>query len=164
MQFGLDKCATLHAVRGKVQSSKGITLDHNSLELPYLHPPSIYKYLGVCQALQLSTKSAKEKTIETLTFRIHEVLSSALNAKNKIKALNSWCFPVLMYTFGILSWSKTELESLDRKIRTQLTEFRIHHPKSCIQRLYLRRIEGGRGLINLEHMANSQIHHCENIF
>jgi hypothetical protein len=38
-----------------------------------------------------------------------------------------------------------------------ITEFRIHHPKSDIERIYLPRKQGGRGLLNLEISASKQI-------
>ena len=54
--------------------------------------------------------------------------------------------PIMRYGFGILKWTKTELDKLDRKIRKLLTENGFHHPKSNTHRLYSSRADGGRGI------------------
>jgi hypothetical protein len=69
-----------------------------------------------------------------------------------------------MYSFGIVGWSNTELQLLDRKTRVMMTEFRIHHPKSAIERIYLPRKQGGRGLLNLEVSASKQNTNLKNYF
>lgn len=79
-----------------------------------------------------------------------------MNSKNLINAINTYAVPVLTYSFGILKYSDTDLNELDRMTRTTFTKFRIHHPKSAIQRLYLSREEGGRGLINIYQLCRSQ--------
>ena len=39
---------------------------------------------------------------------------------------------------------------MDRKIRKLLILNRIHHPKASVNRMYVPRKKGGRGMINLE--------------
>ena len=39
---------------------------------------------------------------------------------------------------------------MDTKIRKLLTSNRMHHPKEDVERLYVLRHEGGRGLIKFE--------------
>ena len=46
----------------------------------------------------------------------------------------------------IISW----LAKLDTKTRKFLTMYKMHHPKSDVDRLYLPRTEGRKGLIQLE--------------
>ena len=43
-----------------------------------------------------------------------------------------------------------EIRQLDRKTRKLLTLQRMHHPKADMDRMYLLRSEGGRGLIQLQ--------------
>jgi len=57
---------------------------------------------------------------------------------------------VVTYSFNIINWMLRELAKLDTKTRKFLTMYKMHHPKSDVDRLYLPRIEGGRGLIQLE--------------
>ena len=42
------------------------------------------------------------------------------------------------------------MAKLDTKVRKFLTMYKMHHPKSDVDRLYLPRMEGGRGLLQLE--------------
>ena len=58
--------------------------------------------------------------------------------------------PVVTYSFNVINWTLQELAKLDTKTRKSLTMYKMHHPKSDMDRLYLPRTEGGRGLIQLE--------------
>jgi len=50
---------------------------------------------------------------------------------------------VLRYSIGIISWRNEEIKKIDRKTRKMLTMFKMHHPKAHIDRLYVKRKEGG---------------------
>jgi hypothetical protein len=63
--------------------------------------------------------------------------------------------PFLEYTFVVIDWSDTDLEALN-KTRVLLTKYRIHHSKSCTERLYLPRSLGGRGLVDLKYLCYRQ--------
>ena len=58
--------------------------------------------------------------------------------------------PVLRYSFGIVNWHQEEPQKLDRKTRKLLTIHGQHHPKEDVDRLYVPRKQGGRGLMQLE--------------
>ena len=49
-----------------------------------------------------------------------------------------------------IEWTKAELQALDRKTRKMLTMYGAHHPKADVERIYLKRVEEGRGLIGVE--------------
>ncbi|CAH2048287.1 unnamed protein product, partial [Iphiclides podalirius] len=83
---------------------------------------------------------------------------------NKARAFNGWVMPVLMYTFGILRWTQTELNALDRKVRTTMTSHRMHHPRSSVMRLYLPRKHGGRGFLSALTMHNREVCSLRNYF
>ena len=51
----------------------------------------------------------------------------------------------MRYGAGIVKWTKSELDEIDRKTRKVLTLNKEQHPR----RLYVTRMEGGRGLIGL---------------
>ena len=71
------------------------------------------------------------------------VLKSELNSANKLDAINTSAVPVVTYSFNIVNWTLQELAKLDTKTRKFLTTYKIHHPKSDVDRLYLPRTEGG---------------------
>ena len=82
--------------------------------------------------------------------RIRMVLKSQLNSANKLEAINTLAVPVVTYSFSIINWTLQELAKLDTKTRNFLTMYKMHHPKSDVDRVYLLRNEGGGGLIQLE--------------
>lgn len=155
MEFGVEKCAILHMKRGKVTNEASVQL-MDTTEINALEPGTTYKYLGFQQGLTIDNTQMKKKVENELRHRIKKVLRTELNAINKITAINTWAMPVITFTFGVLRWTKTDLEGLDRMVRTLLTSYRSHHPQSSCCRLYLPRRTGGRGLCNLENAHQKQ--------
>ena len=49
-----------------------------------------------------------------------------------------------------MDWTKEELQEMDRKTRKLLTINRALQPQADVDRLYLKRSEGGRGMIGVE--------------
>jgi hypothetical protein len=75
------------------------------------------------------------------------ILKSELNARNKITAIGALAVPVLRYSFGIINWRLEEIKQIDTKTRKMLIMYKMHNPKSDIDGLYVKRKEGGRGLV-----------------
>ena len=73
-------------------------------------------------------------------------------------AINSRAVSIVRYGAGIISWTKMELEELDRRTRKLMTMYGAHHPKADVDRLYLQRCEGGRGLLGLEDCVQVEVH------
>jgi hypothetical protein len=78
------------------------------------------------------------------------MLKSELNARNKITAIGALVVPVLRYSFGIINWRLEEIKQIDRKSRKMLTLYKMHHPKADIGRLYVKRKEERRELVQVE--------------
>ena len=85
------------------------------------------------------------------------LLKSELKARNKITAIGALAVPVLRYSFGIVNWRIDEIKQTDRKTRKMLTMYKMHHPKADIDRLYEKRKEGGRGLVQVEAAYKAEI-------
>ncbi|KAL1448319.1 hypothetical protein WDU94_012418 [Cyamophila willieti] len=149
MTFGLEKCNVLNIKRGKVTHTNNIKLS-DSTELQSLENDQTYKYLGMQQNLNINETESKEQFIEKFTKRVKIIMNTELYSRNKIQAINAWAVPTITYTFGIINWTKTDLQKVNRKVRTIMTQYRSHHPQSAVERLYLPRHMGGRGLIDLE--------------
>ena len=92
----------------------------------------------------------KEKIRKECIRRVRSILKTELNSKNKLTAINTLAIPVVTYSFNVINWNLSELKKIDTKIRKQLTCNRMHHPKSDVDRLYVPRSKGGRGMIQLE--------------
>ena len=156
MEFGVDKCAVMHVKRGEIMESVGIQLS-DSIHLRSLSSTETYKYLGMSEALGINASDVKQSLRERFFGRLNKVLNSLLSGGNKVRAFNGWVMPVLMYSFGILKWTQTELDALDRRVRTLLTANRMHHPRSSVMRLYIPRKCGGRGFLNAKTLHNREV-------
>ena len=92
----------------------------------------------------------KGKIRKEYYWRIRMVTKSELNAINRVEAISTLAIiPVVAYSFNIVDWKMEEIRKL--LTRKSLTLERMHHPKAVdVDRMYLPRNEGGRGLIQLE--------------
>ena len=82
--------------------------------------------------------------------RLRKVLKSKLNGGNLVRAVNTWAVSLLRYSATFVSWRKSELQAIGRKTRKLFTIYGALHPKSDVDRLYIARKEGGRGLISID--------------
>lgn len=107
-----------------------------------------YKYLSVHQSRLVKTKIVKINITEKYIERVKKMCKTKLCEKNIIKAINTYAVPVIMYTFGVIKWTKTDIEYQEREVL--LTNSRCHHPKAATERINLSRHLGGRGLADLQ--------------
>ena len=63
---------------------------------------------------------------------------------------------IVRYGAGILSWRVHELDNKDRTTRKIITMHGAFHSNSDVDRLYLTRGEGGRGLIRIQHCVRGE--------
>lgn len=129
MVFGIDKCKTLTVKRGNIEKNRYKLISGEIIEAMDLN--NSYKYLGMQQARQIEQKNIKLDISKEFKIRLNEILKTSLVSKNIIKAINTYVVPVLTYTFGVIKWSRTDLQKFQRIISTSLTQHRKHHPKSC---------------------------------
>ena len=116
-----------------------------------------YKYLGILQEADVKCTEMKEVVRNEYLRRLKAVARSKLYAKNLIVAVNAWAVSVIRYSAGVIDWKEKELKDMDIKTRKILTMNGIFHKKSNVDRLYLRRAEGGRGLISIEDCVKMEI-------
>ena len=120
-----------------------------------------YKYLGILEANGQKHEEMKDQRNKECIRRVRNILKSKSNGGNIILAINSRAVSIVRYGAGIISWTKKELEELDRKTRKLMTMYRAHHPKADVDRLYLQRCEGGRSLLGLEDCAQVEVYSLE---
>ena len=148
MAFGLEKCAKVTFKRGRIIQSQNLVLDVMR-EIKELEQGKTYKYLGTEDREGIQHQQMREKLQLEYRRRLRMILRSELNAKNKITAVGALVVPVLRYSFGIINWRIAEIKQIDRKTRKMLTMYKMHHPKADVDRLYVKRKEGGRGLMQV---------------
>jgi hypothetical protein len=126
-------------------------------EIQELEQGKTDKYLGIEESEGIQHQQMKDRLKQEYNKQLRIILKSELNARNKITAIGALAVPVLRYSFGIINWRLEEIKQIDRKTRKMLTMYKMHHPKADIDRLYVQRKEGGRGLIQLEAAYKTEI-------
>ena len=145
MEMGISKCALVTMKRGKHVKSLGIKLPRDE-EIADADSRG-YKYLGILELDSIMSGDMKAKVKETYPTRLKLLLKSKLNSPNLITAMNSWAVAVVRYSAGLIDWTKEEVRELDRVTRKLMFEHSALHPKSNVIRLYMKRKNGGRGIL-----------------
>jgi hypothetical protein len=163
MSFGIDKCKMQSICRGHYEHLEYITQEGEIIK--NLNKGEFYKYLGINQSNHIQHLIIIKENLEKQFYlRIKSILKSKLNGNNLIKAVNTYAVPLLTYCFGVIKWSKTNLQNINIKTRVLFTKFSKHHPKSAIEKFNLPRENGGRGFSNLEILLKNQIASLKNYF
>ena len=149
MDFGIEKCAMFVMEKGKIVKSVIIELPDGNV-IKSLQEGESYKYLGILEADKFLEEKMKLNVLKEYIRRIRKVLKSKLNGGNLVHGFNTWAVSLLRYSAAFVSWRKSELHAIDRKTRNFVTIYGALHPKSNVDRLYIPRKEGGRGLISIE--------------
>ena len=155
MEFGLEKCAKIAFRRGKLVHSQNLVIDIN-IEIQELEKGKTYKYLGIEESEDIQHQQMKER-LPGIQQEIRNDTEIWTNARNKITATGALAVPVLRYSFGIINWRTEEIKKIDRKTRKMLIMYKMHHPNADIDRLYVKRKEGGRGLVQIEAAYKAEI-------
>ena len=156
MNFGLEKCSILNIQKGKLIPTDDIVLSSEET-IKALDIKEHYKYLGMLQSNEVSKKTMRNKYREEYLHRISKILKTSLNSKNTIQAIYTFPVPAMLYGFQILDWSITELEDIDLQARNVLRKNHILHNISDVDRLYVSRQNGGRGLLNITDLYKYQM-------
>ena len=106
-----------------------------------------YKYLGILETEKVLQERIKLNVSKEYIRKLRKVLKSKLNAGNWV---NTWAVSLLRYSATFISWSKSELQAIDRKNTKLFTVYGALHHESDAERLYIPRKEGGRGLTSIE--------------
>lgn len=147
MEFGMSKCAVLSVERGKRVEEVGLELPSGEVMADVEEEG--YKYLGVLQTDTFMSAEMKKKVKKEYFRRLKLLLKSQLYAGNLIAGINAWAIGIVRYTAGVLDWGKVELRKIDVQTRKMMTMHGAFHRNSNVDRLYLKRKDGGRGLISV---------------
>ena len=149
MELGIEKCSMLVMEKGKIVKSVGIELPNGKV-IKSLQEGESYKYLGIVEADNFLEEKMKLNVSKEYIRRLRKVLKSKLNSGNLVRGVNTWAVSLIRYSTVFVSWRKSELQAIDRKTRKLFTMYGALHPKSDVDRLYIPKNEGGRGLISIE--------------
>ena len=149
MTFGKSKCAHIYIEHGK-RKSLGKSIKINGLTVRELEHGEMYTYLGQDESISYNGPLNKERVTNEYKRRVRKLWSSDLYSNNKITAHNTFAIPVITPTIGIINWTKQEIRNLDIATRKILTYTGSLHKRSDVDRLYVPRKLGGRGLTSVQ--------------
>ena len=148
MESGIKKCALLVMKSGKQHLTDGIEL-LNQDKIITLTENETYKYLGILKADTIKQVEMKNKIQKEYLRRTRELLETKLSSRNLIKRINTWAVPLVRYSGPFLKWTREELRQMDQRTRKIMTMNKALHPKDDVDRWYVPRKEGGRGLASI---------------
>ena len=154
MEFGLEKCASVEVRKGGKAAFNGISLPSGD-QIQGLEDEG-YKYLGILEANNILHKEMKGLVSTEYLRRTRKILKSQLHGRFCVQAINTWAVPVVRYGAGILNWTAEELRGLDIKTRKLMRLHGAHHPQGDVDRLYVPRQQGGRGLHSIEEVVRRE--------
>ena len=142
MCLGLKKCNVIN-IRGRKLAQLGAIKLDDGREIAELTSGEFYKYLGVEELVNLNHDKMKSKILKEVKKKLRLVLSTELNSKNLVIAMNETIIPVLSYSFGVIDWTEGEIQGVDITVRKFLNMFKALEIKSDVDRLYVSRENGG---------------------
>ena len=149
IEFGIERCAMLVIEKGKIVKSVGIELPDGKATKS-LQEGESYEHLGILEEDRFLGEEMKLKVSKEYFRRLKKVLKSKLNGGNFVQGINTCVVSLSRYSAAFISWKKCELQTIDRKARKLFIIYGGLHPKSDVDRLYIPRKEGERGLIAIK--------------
>ena len=156
MEFGIEKCAMLVMKSGKRHLTDGMK-QPNKDKIKTLAENETYKYLGILEADTIKQAEMKEK-IQKEYLRSRKLLETKLNSRNLIKGINTWAVLSLDIPDPFASGPERNLNKWTKGQEKLMTMHKALHPRDDVDRLYVSRKEGGRGLASIEDSVNTSIH------
>ena len=144
-----------------MKSGKRYTIDE--MELPNqdksrtLGEKETYKYLGILEADTIKQMDIKDKIQKEYLRRTRKPLDTKLSSRNLIKGINTWAVPLVRYSGLSWKWTRDKVKQMYQRTRKLMTMHKALHPRDDVDRLYVTRKEGGRGLTSIEDSVNASI-------
>ena len=108
--------------------------------------------------IKLFAKNEKELETHIHAVRIY---SQDIVMELGIKGLNTWAVSLIRYLGLFLKWTRDELKQMDQRTRKLMTMHKALQPRDDVDRLYVSRKEGGRGLAGIEESVDVSIQRLE---
>ena len=133
----------------------------NPNEIRTLGEKETYKYLGISEADTIKQVEIKEKIKKEYLRRTKKLLETKVSNRNPIKGINTWAVPLVRYSGPSLKWTRDELKLMDQRTRKVMTMQKVLHPRDDVDRQYVSRKEGGRGLASIEDSVDASTQRLE---
>ena len=116
-----------------------------------------YKYLGILEADTIKQVEMKDKMQKEYLRRTRKLLETKLSNRNLIKGINTWAAPLVRYSGPFLKCTRDELKQMDQRTSKLMKMHKALHPRGDVDRLYVSRKEGRRGLACIEDSVDASI-------
>ena len=103
----------------------------------------------------------KNKIRKEYLWRTRKLFETKLSCRNLIKGINTWAVPLVKYSRPFLKLTGDDLKQMDQRTRKLMNMHKALHPRDGVDRLYVTRKEGGRGLDSIEDSGISMIQRLE---
>ena len=160
MEFGIEKCAMLVMKSGKRHMTDRMELPNHD-EIRTLGENENYKYLGILEADTIKQVEMKDKIRKEYLRRTRKLLETKLSSRNLIKVINTRAVPLIRYSGPFLKRTRDDFRQMDQRTRKLMAMHKALHPRDDIDRLYVSRKEGGRGLASIEDSVDASIQWLE---
>ena len=107
------------------------------------------------KADSINCPKTKELVQKEYLCRVRKLLSSQLNGRHKILAINEYAIHVLRYSAIIVDWKQNELQVLDHKTQKPFTMNGGLHLRADVDRMYVHCHQGGHGLLSVEDVVTA---------
>ena len=78
-----------------------------------------------------------------------EQLKTKPHGRNHITGINNWVVSLVRYLRPFLKWTREEVQQINKKTKKLMIKHKALHPRNDVDRLYVPRKEGGRGLTSI---------------
>ena len=119
------------------------------------------KYLGILEADTIKQVEMKDKIQKEYFRRTRKLLEIKLSSRNLIKGINTRTVPLVRYSGPFLKWTRDELKQMDQRTRRLMTMHKALHPRDGVDKVYVSRKEGGRGLTSIKDNVDTSIRQLE---
>ena len=160
MEFGIEKCAMLVMKSGKRYMTDGMELPNHD-KIRTLEENETSKYLGILEADTIKQLEMKDTIQKESLRRTRKLLETKLFGRNLIKGSNTLAVPLVRYSGPFLKWTRDELKQMDQRTRKLMSMHKALHPRDDVDRLYVSRKQGGRGLGSIEDTVDASIQRLE---
>ena len=160
MEFDIEKCVMLVTKSGKRHLTDGMELP-NQDKIRTLAENETYKYFGNLEADTIKQVEMKDKIPKEYPRRTRNLLETKLSSWNLIKGINTLTVLLVRYSGHFLKWTRDELKQMDQWSRKLITMHKALHPRDNVDRLYVSKKEGGRGLTSTEDSIDTSIQQLE---
>ena len=121
----------------------------------------VYKFLGNLEADTIKQVKLKNKIQKEYPMRTRKLQETKPSNRNLIKAINTRAVPLVRYSGLFLKWTIDELKQMNQRTRKLMTMYKALHPRYDVDRLYVSRKEGRRGLTSIEDSVDASIQRLE---